>query len=58
MQIYGYLAEFVLDLEIFQTTVVEKIQTHLMSRNFVSGKGDDHAMMYEILYSRTGHATI
>ena len=31
-----YLAEFIVELEMFQTKVVEKIKTHFMFSNFFS----------------------
>jgi hypothetical protein len=56
--LWSYLAQFFLEWKMFQTKVVEKINTHLMFNNFAF----ENCVVYEIiwkniyiLYSRTGH---
>ena len=34
VHLWSYVAQFFLEWEIFQTEVVEKIQTHILSSNF------------------------
>ena len=38
VHLWSYVAQFFLEWEIFQTEVVEKIQTHILSSNFFNRK--------------------
>jgi len=59
MQFWSYLAQFLLEWEMFQTKVVQKIKTHILSSFFLSLSPRKSCSLWDNLekYGRAGQAT-